>query len=77
MRCQMSSALLLAAVVLNSAVSAADNSLSEAEKKDGWQLLFNGKDLTGWKCNNDKPINTKVEEGSDRALQIGRLPRHS
>lgn len=60
----MSSALLLAVTVFTSSVPAADNSLTEAEKKDGWQLLFNGKDLTGWKCNNDKPINTKVEEGS-------------
>ena len=24
------------------------NSLTEQEQKDGWKLLFNGKDLTGW-----------------------------
>ena len=24
------------------------NSLTDAEKKDGWELLFNGNDLTGW-----------------------------
>lgn len=24
------------------------NTLTEAEKKNGWELLFNGKDLTGW-----------------------------
>lgn len=26
----------------------ADNTLTDAEKADGWKLLFNGKDLTGW-----------------------------
>ncbi|HEY2841707.1 MAG TPA: DUF1080 domain-containing protein [Pirellulales bacterium] len=43
---------------------AADNELTAEEKAAGWQLLFNGKDTTGWKCNNDKPIATKVEEGA-------------
>ncbi len=50
--------LLLASVSV-----AADNQLTEAEKEAGWKLLFNGQDLTGWKCNNDKPIATKIEEG--------------
>ncbi|MEL7220099.1 MAG: DUF1080 domain-containing protein [Bacteroidota bacterium] len=27
----------------------AHNTLTEAEKADGWQLLFNGKDLEGWR----------------------------
>ena len=44
--------------------TAADNQLTEAEKAAGWQLLFNGQDLTGWRCNNDKPIATKIEDGS-------------
>lgn len=26
------------------------NELTAAEQKDGWQLLFNGKDLTGWRA---------------------------
>lgn len=42
---------------------AADNELTEAEKREGWLLLFNGKDHTGWKCNNDKPIATPIEDG--------------
>lgn len=51
-------------VLLLAAVStAADNQLTDAEKEAGWQLLFNGKDLTGWKCNNDRPIATKIEDG--------------
>ena len=45
-------------------VRAADNQLSANEKEAGWQLLFNGRDLTGWKCNNGKPIATQVEEGA-------------
>ncbi|MDB4670602.1 DUF1080 domain-containing protein [Pirellulaceae bacterium] len=44
--------------------AAEDNQLTPAEKQKGWQLLFNGKDLTGWKCNNGKPIATKVEDGA-------------
>jgi hypothetical protein len=43
---------------------AADNELTAQEKADGWQLLFNGHDTTGWKCNTGQPIATKVEDGS-------------
>ena len=32
------------------AEDAATNTLAEQEKKDGWQLLFNGTDLEGWKA---------------------------
>lgn len=51
-------------LLLPLAARAAENELSAEEKAAGWQLLFNGKDLTGWKCNNDKPIQTKIEDGS-------------
>jgi hypothetical protein len=40
----------------------ADNQLTAREKADGWQLLFNGRDHTGWKCSNGKPIATPVED---------------
>ena len=43
---------------------AADNELSEDERAAGWQLLFNGQDHTGWKCNNGKPVATPVEDGA-------------
>ena len=38
------------ACCLNFSISRAQqlNTLTEKEKKDGWQLLFNGKDLKGW-----------------------------
>ncbi|MBX3415233.1 MAG: DUF1080 domain-containing protein [Pirellulales bacterium] len=42
---------------------AADNELTPEEEAAGWQLLFNGKDHTGWKCNNGQEIATPVEDG--------------
>lgn len=57
-------AALFAALFFVSSAAAADNQLTDEEKQAGWQLLFNGKDLTGWKCNNGKPIATPVEDGS-------------
>jgi len=43
---------------------AGDNELTPQEKKEGWMLLFNGKDHTGWMCNNGKSIATPVEDGA-------------
>lgn len=44
--------------------AAADNELTPEEKAAGWKLLFNGKDHTGWKCNNGKKIASPIEEGA-------------
>ncbi len=40
------------------------NTLTEKEKKDGWVLLFNGKDFTGWRqCNGTAmPVNWIIED---------------
>ncbi len=46
------------------AAFADDNVLTQTEQQDGWQLLFNGEDLTGWQCNNGQPIQTKIEKGA-------------
>ena len=49
----------LCVLLLTSAVAEAeDNQLTPHEKEAGWQLLFNGKDHTGWICNTGKPIAT-------------------
>src|SRR5204863_5271572 len=45
---------------------APSNTLSRAEQSAGWKLLFNGKDLTGWR-GYKKPAptqNWKVEDGA-------------
>jgi len=41
--------LLLAASALAGACSQQANTLSKAEQAEGWQLLFNGTDLSGWR----------------------------
>ncbi|HXY35996.1 MAG TPA: DUF1080 domain-containing protein [Planctomycetaceae bacterium] len=43
---------------------AADNELTPAEKAAGWQLLFNGHDHTGWRCNNGSPVASPIEDGA-------------
>ena len=40
------------------------NTLTEAEKKAGWKLLFDGKTLDGWRCYKKKDTgNWKVQDG--------------
>ena len=53
--------LLLAAI---QPCLATDNQLTPEEKTAGWQLLFNGKDYTGWICSNGKKIASPVEDGA-------------
>jgi 3-keto-disaccharide hydrolase len=58
-------ALALTAGLLPSTADAANNQLTAAEKKAGWQLLFNGKDVKDWICNNGKtPAGTVIEGGT-------------
>jgi hypothetical protein len=45
-----------------STATAADNTLSDAERKEDWQLLFDGK--TGWKTNTFGASKTPVADGT-------------
>ncbi len=53
--------LALALLVCLHAAPSADNTLTEAERKDGWQLLFDGKSLAGWMNSDKSPPKTPVE----------------
>jgi hypothetical protein len=45
-------------------LQAADNELTPEEKTAGWQLLFNGRDHAGWRCNNGGPVASPIEDGA-------------
>ena len=53
--------VLLALFSCATVVTAGDNTLSKSENADGWTLLFNGKDLSGWSM--DVPALDKKPEG--------------
>jgi hypothetical protein len=55
-------ALALFALVCAPRLWADDNTLSEAEKRDGWILLFNGHSLDGWVTSSQKPSQRPVED---------------
>jgi hypothetical protein len=72
----MQSTLFIAATVVVSSLAAGTaaqaqppNTLTDAEKKQGWVLLFNGKDFTGWRKVNDTvmPANWAIE---DQAMKV-------
>jgi len=56
-------------LVLAPAIAQKPNTLTSKEKKDGWVLLFNGKNFEGWRqCNgNAMPANWKIE---DNAMKV-------
>jgi hypothetical protein len=43
---------------------AADNTLTEAEEQDGWVLLFNGEDFSGWRIDKWNPESFSIEDGA-------------
>lgn len=53
-------------VLVSAANAQTINSISAQEKKQGWKLLFNGKDLAGWHAYGAKQPGTawKIEEGA-------------
>lgn len=52
----LKAALCLALLVVCLPAFAADNQITPAEEEAGWELLFDGQSLNGWKNNDDKPL---------------------
>ena len=48
--------LLGAMFLMASCIGVKHNTLTEAEKADGWQLLFDGQTLEGWKDYNGETL---------------------
>jgi hypothetical protein len=61
----------LGAVLLSGPARAADNELTEAERRDGWLLLFDGKTLNGWTTSTREPGRTPVEDGAINPHRCG------
>lgn len=61
--------MLLAVAVAVPCMAQQPNTLTAKEKKQGWTLLFNGKDFSGWRqCNGTAmPKNWVIE---DNAIKI-------
>ena len=71
--------LLAVMAAVPSFAQKANNTLTEKEKKQGWTLLFNGKDFTGWRqCNSTGMESNWVIE--DEAMKVftapGKKPGH-
>jgi hypothetical protein len=60
----MRSVALLLWLLAASPVPAADNELTDAEKKDDWLLLFDGKTTAGWMNSDRTTPRTPVQDGA-------------
>jgi hypothetical protein len=62
---------LIAALAAPVLAQGAANQLTAAEKKDGWNLLFDGKTLDGWMTSSGKPSKTPVDGGAINPHKCG------
>jgi len=51
-------------LLAGSTCGAADNELTDTEKKEGWLLLFDGKTTAGWMNSDRTPPRTPVQDGA-------------
>ena len=62
-------------ISISQSTATANNSLSAQEKSDGWQLMFDGKTLNGWKDyageENNTSLNWSVENGTLKLTPSG------
>lgn len=66
-----SAIMMLFAASSRAGDEAIDNRLTEAEKRDGWILLFDGKTLSGWITSSETPSKRLVEDGAINPHRCG------
>jgi len=56
--------MTLVAAISCTGLFAANNTLTETEKQDGWILMFNGKDFSDWQIDKWNPESFSIEDGA-------------
>lgn len=72
MKCKLFFSLLACAALSLLPAAAQNNTLTPKEKADGWILLFNGQDFTGWRQCNAAAMapNWEIEEDAMKVLTV-------
>ena len=66
----LSMAFIAAILIILPTTAQSQNKLTKKEKKEGWILLFNGRDFSGWRqCNGtEMPVNWTIEDDAMKVL---------